>query len=67
MNIKINRIIEQNKKLFYNTLTFMNPDFNKKKLDFGCGPNKIKSALGIDMIRLTGLDIVANFFELPYP
>ncbi len=45
----------------------MNPDFNKKILDLGCGPNKVKGALGVDIIPMTGVDVVANFFELTYP
>jgi SAM-dependent methyltransferase len=42
-------------------------DFNERILDLGCGPNKVKGALGVDIVPMDGVDVVADFFELTYP
>ena len=38
-----------------------------KKLDIGCGKNKIKDAVGIDRVNLQGVDIIRDLNEFPYP
>jgi|WetSurMetagenome_2_1015567.scaffolds.fasta_scaffold07004_2 SAM-dependent methyltransferase len=38
-----------------------------KILDLGCGPNKVKGSLGVDIIPMDGVDVVADFFELTLP
>lgn len=38
-----------------------------KILDLGCGPNKVKGAIGVDIIPLNGVDIIADLFEWRYP
>ena len=38
-----------------------------KILDIGCGRNKRKDAIGIDIVKLEGVDIVCNLEEgLPF-
>ena len=37
------------------------------KLDFGCGASKKEGFQGIDIIPLTGVDIVHNLNQFPYP
>lgn len=36
-------------------------------LDVGCGPNKVKDAYGIDIVRMAGVDAVVDLFHLPLP
>lgn len=36
-------------------------------LDMGCGKNKIKGAIGIDSVKLAGVDIVQDLNRFPYP
>ncbi len=36
-------------------------------LDVGCGKNKIKGAIGIDSVKLEGVDIVHDLNVFPYP
>jgi ubiquinone/menaquinone biosynthesis C-methylase UbiE len=36
-------------------------------LDVGCGKDKIEGAVGIDRVRLPGVDIVADLNVLPWP
>lgn len=37
------------------------------KLDVGCGPNKQQGCIGIDRIKLPGVDIVHDIQEFPWP
>jgi len=37
------------------------------KLDVGCGPNKQKGCIGIDKIKLPGVDIVHDIQRFPWP
>lgn len=37
------------------------------KIDLGCGENKQKGCIGIDMQKLKGVDIVHNLETYPYP
>lgn len=39
----------------------------KKILDVGCGGSKIVGAIGIDRLKLPGVDIVHNLDEFPWP
>jgi len=39
----------------------------KKILDVGCGDAKVKGAVGIDFIKLPGVDIVHNLNKYPWP
>jgi len=36
-------------------------------LDVGCGPNKVKDAFGIDIVRMEGVDAIVDLFHLPLP
>ena len=36
-------------------------------LDVGCGPNKVKDAFGIDIVRMDGVNAVVDLFHLPLP
>jgi len=38
-----------------------------KILDVGCGTAKIKEAIGIDIVKLPGVDVVHNLNEFPWP
>jgi SAM-dependent methyltransferase len=38
-----------------------------KILDIGCGRNKAKGAIGMDRVKLDGVDIVQDLNALPYP
>ncbi|MBI1746603.1 MAG: class I SAM-dependent methyltransferase [Acidobacteria bacterium] len=38
-----------------------------KSLDIGCGKNKVKGAIGIDRIKLEGVDVVWDLDQFPYP
>jgi SAM-dependent methyltransferase len=40
---------------------------NKKVLDIGCGLNKLKGAIGLDHVKLDGVDVVADLNkQLPF-
>lgn len=39
----------------------------KKILDVGCGDAKVKGSIGIDSIKLPGVDIVHNLNNYPWP
>jgi SAM-dependent methyltransferase len=36
-------------------------------LDLGCGTSKVKNAIGVDIVPLSGVDVVADASSLPYP
>jgi uncharacterized protein YbaR (Trm112 family)/SAM-dependent methyltransferase len=36
-------------------------------LDVGCGPNKVKDAFGIDIVRMEGVNAIVDLFHLPLP
>lgn len=36
-------------------------------LDVGCGPNKVKDAFGVDIVRMDGVNAVVDLFHLPLP
>jgi ubiquinone/menaquinone biosynthesis C-methylase UbiE len=36
-------------------------------VDIGCGPNKVKGAIGVDRLALPGVDIVCDFEVSPLP
>lgn len=36
-------------------------------LDLGCGTAKVSGAVGLDVVPLTGVDVVVNLEERPYP
>src|SRR5207253_9987596 len=36
-------------------------------LDLGCGANKVPGAFGIDIVALTGVDLVHDLKATPYP
>jgi len=38
-----------------------------KILDLGCGENKVKGAVGLDNVSLSGVDIVHDLLDFPYP
>ena len=38
-----------------------------KILDMGCGNHKIPGAVGIDFVKIKGVDIVHNLNKIPYP
>jgi len=38
-----------------------------KRIDFGCGNSKKEGYIGVDIIQLSGVDIVHNLDEFPYP
>ena len=38
-----------------------------KILDLGCGDNKVEGAIGLDNIALTGVNIVHDLLNFPYP
>ena len=38
-----------------------------KILDIGCGKNKVKDAIGMDIVNLDGVDIIHSFLDVPYP
>jgi SAM-dependent methyltransferase len=38
-----------------------------KKLDIGCGKNKMEGAVGIDRVALPGVDVVHDLNTFPYP
>ncbi len=40
---------------------------NKKILDIGCGNHKVPSAIGLDFVKIKGVDVVHNLNETPYP
>jgi SAM-dependent methyltransferase len=39
----------------------------KKALDVGCGSRKLPGAVGIDVLRVPGVDIVHDLSEFPWP
>ncbi len=39
----------------------------KKVLDIGCGSNKAKGAVGLDVVELPGVDVVHDLNKFPYP
>ncbi len=40
---------------------------NAKALDIGCGGRKLPGSVGMDMLALTGVDVVHNLNTLPWP
>ncbi len=38
-----------------------------KTLDIGCGNNKIKGAIGLDIVKIDGVDVVHDLNVFPYP
>ncbi|KND48429.1 MAG: Alternative oxidase/tellurite resistance protein TehB [Parcubacteria bacterium C7867-005] len=40
---------------------------NKKVLHIGCGSSKLRGALGMDILKLPGVDLVHNLDETPWP
>lgn len=36
-------------------------------LDLGCGTSKVKNAIGVDIVPLSGVDVVVDASSLPYP
>jgi SAM-dependent methyltransferase len=38
-----------------------------KILDLGCGKNKIKGSIGLDIVKADGVDIVWDLTKFPYP
>lgn len=40
---------------------------NKKILDLGCGNHKIPGAVGLDSVKIKGVDIVHDLDKFPYP
>ena len=38
-----------------------------KKVDFGCGASKKNGFIGVDILKLDGVDIVHNLTSFPYP
>lgn len=38
-----------------------------KKLDVGCGTAKVKGAIGIDRVKLPGVDIIQDLNKFPWP
>ena len=38
-----------------------------KILDLGCGDNKVEGAGGLDNVSLSGVDIVHDLLDFPYP
>lgn len=39
----------------------------KKSLDIGCGNRKVKGAIGLDSVKIEGVDIVHDLNKFPYP
>ena len=39
----------------------------KKILDIGCGNHKVKGAIGLDFVKIKGVDIVHDLNKIPYP
>ena len=37
------------------------------KLNFGCGPEIMKGYVNMDILKLSGVDVVHNFNKFPYP
>ena len=37
------------------------------KIDFGCGKNKKSGFIGVDILKLEGVDIVDDLSITPYP
>lgn len=35
-------------------------------LDVGCGPYKLSEAIGVDLVRFRGIDIIADALNLPF-
>ena len=40
---------------------------SKKILDIGCGRNKLKGAIGVDLLNFEGVDVVWDLNKFPYP
>jgi len=40
---------------------------SKKILDIGCGNHKVKGAIGLDFVKIKGVDIVHDLNKIPYP
>ena len=36
-------------------------------IDLGCGKNKYKGAIGVDNVKLEGVDVVHDLLDFPYP
>ena len=39
----------------------------EKKLDLGCGISKQKGFIGVDRMKLEGVDVIHDLNEFPYP
>lgn len=39
----------------------------KKVLDIGCGNHKVPGAIGLDSVKIEGVDIVHDLNKIPYP
>ncbi len=39
----------------------------EKILDIGCGNHKVKGSVGLDSIKIKGVDIIHNLNKIPYP
>jgi SAM-dependent methyltransferase len=39
----------------------------KEILDIGCGDLKIKGAIGLDLVKVPGVDVVHDLNKIPYP
>jgi len=39
----------------------------RKVLDIGCGNHKVKGSIGLDSVKIEGVDIVHNLNKFPYP
>ncbi|MDD5699630.1 MAG: class I SAM-dependent methyltransferase [Candidatus Nanoarchaeia archaeon] len=40
---------------------------NNKTLDIGCGNHKVRGSIGLDSVKLNGVDIVHDLNKVPYP
>ena len=38
-----------------------------KALDVGCGGRKLRGSIGMDILRLPGVDVAHNFNQVPWP
>lgn len=48
-------------------LTKENPFAGKKVLHIGCGASKLEGSVGMDILSLSGVDIVHNLDTMPWP
>ena len=42
-------------------------EYNLKVLDLGCGLNKVPNSVGVDQVKLEGVDLVHDLNVFPYP